>query len=369
MPPPMAHPFFEANQFPMQREDGRALFKLLTAIFTKPGDITLMVQTAGGDPADLSQGLTPRQLWGEALNLLAAARVLDAFCDQLKQNPRVKTNPEVQAAVEAVVNAKPLVDRQIVSDKRLVLDRAALRTKLRALGADDSPLRVVLVRGGDDSGKSWGRHVFLNAAEDSGAVGVYLSANQIVNIDSLTSKLFAAFEATDVPPRGLTTGVAWYDAVCSKLSVLAASRNQHLWAAIDDIALIDPEICEFCDQFVAMMENPAFSRWFRLMLIHYPDDRSPTRWQEEVWDEDITSEADLTYDEVVSFFKTWADDCGYKILDSQIDELAHAAINTADTVPTPQQGKPPPPRLKRLHDHLVSTLAEQTQALGNGSSR
>jgi hypothetical protein len=362
----MAHPFFESNQFPLQRDEGRDLFGVLTQIFTNSDEIRMMYQQAGGDVGALKPGLAPKPLWTEVLNLLAAARALQAFCDVLK-NSRAKDNAEFKAAVAAVVNAKPLVDRQIVSERRLVLDRAELRTKLRSLGADNSPLRVVLVRGGDDSGKSWGRHVFLNAAKDSGAVGVYLSANQNPTLDSITRDLFAAFNETEIPPRGLTTGSAWYDAVCSALSVVAGNRRQQLWAAIDDIALIDPEICKFCDQFVAKMENPAFSQWFRLMLIHYPADRRPTTWQDEVWDEDTTSEADVDFDEVVAFFKSWAGDGGYKVIDAEINELAQVAITTADT---PSQhagnGETVPPRLKRLHDHLVSTLAQQAQALAAG---
>jgi hypothetical protein len=357
----MSHPFFEANQFPAQREDARTLFDLLVVIFSNPGEIRMLYQRSGGDVGILTPGLAPRLLWTEALNLLAAGRTLEQFCDEVKRVQRVQRNAELLAAVDAVMNAKPLVDQQVVRGKRLVLDRAELRNKLRALASETAPLRVVLVRGGEDTGKSWGRHVFLGAAVDRGAVGVYLSANQSPTLDSVTGALFAPFGATDkIPPRGLTTGTAWYDAVCTALSEVTGSRGQQLWAAIDDIALIDPEIGKFCDQFVAKMENPAFSEWFRLMLIHYPPDRSPTTWQDDVWDEDTTSEDDVQLDEVRAFLKTWAADRGYTFLDADIDELARVAIEAADT-PPPQQNGETAPRLKRLHDHLVKTLEEQAR--------
>ena len=357
----MAHPFFESDRFPLQRAEGDELLQRLRSVFTNPAEITLMYEQAGGSPGALTPGQSAWLLWPEVLNQLAAARLLETFCERLRNNARVGTNAQMLAAIDAIASAKPLVDLQIVSERRLVLDRVELRAKLRALSTDNSTLRVVLVRGGDDTGKSWGRHVFESAAKDRGAVAVYLSANQNPTVDMVVSDLFAAVQATDKIPPKLTTPAAWYSAVCAALSDMASRRQQQLWAAIDDIALIDPEICTFCDQFVAKMESPAFSQWFRLMLIHYPADRSPTTWQDEVWDEDTTSDADVQVTDVISFFKSWADDRGYKVLDAHIEQLAQAAIAQADTPPQPNG--PALPRLKRLHDHLVSTLAQQGQAL------
>jgi len=147
--------------------------------------------------------------------------------------------------------------------------------------------------------------------------------------------------------------------VCTRLSDVTGRAEKQLWIAIDDLALIDSEICAFCDQFVAMMENPAFATWFRLMLIDYPNDTRPTTWQNGVWDEDHTSMNDVQLDDVTSFFRSWADESGYNLRDQGAEALAKDAIAKADAPDAPN--RPPRARLQRLHDHLLTTLAEQTK--------
>jgi hypothetical protein len=353
------HPFFNSNRFLMGRKDGAELLAQLLSVFRSSGEIRILFEQAGGDLTVLPDGLAPAELWPRVLNELARRRGLEAFCTQLQANANVKKNDELMAAVDAVIAAKPLLERQMVSDHALVLDRVELRSKMRLLADDESQLRVVLVRGDDDSGKSWGRHVFESASKDRDAVMVYVSGNQAPTLEIVIELLFAAVKATERIPDKLTTPAAWYASVCTRLSDVTGRAEKQLWIAIDDLALIDTEICAFCDQFVAMMENPAFATWFRLMLIDYPSDMRPTTWQNGVWDEDHTSMNDVQLDDVTSFFRNWADEAGYKLRDQGAEALAKDAIAKADAPDAPD--RPPRARLQRLHDHLLTTLAEQTK--------
>src|SRR5688572_24114681 len=186
------HPFFNSNRFLMGRREGAELLRQLKGVFKQSGEIRLLFEQADGDVTLLEDGLAPALLWPRVLNELARARGLELFCAQLKENSRVKNNHELVAAVEAVINAKQLLERQVISDRALVLDRVELRAKMRALADNESQLRVVLVRGDEKSGKSWGRYVFESAAKDRDAKVVYMSSNSAPTLDSVIALLFAA---------------------------------------------------------------------------------------------------------------------------------------------------------------------------------
>jgi hypothetical protein len=161
-----------------------------------------------------------------------------------------------------------------------------------------------------------------------------------------------------IPPR-TSTEDAWYRAVCVRLQEVANRKGQPLWIAIDDLGvgqdgapLLDAEIRKFCDQLVLNMPNPAFRRWFRVMLINYPSGPVPTRWRSDHWDEDRTSEADLRQEHVAQLLRVWAERRGHSILEGDLTKLATEVISRAED----PSGEGSKQRLQRIHDALKETL-------------
>jgi len=192
---------------------------------------------------------------------------------------------------------RKILSQSYLFDKSvLFLDRIELRKKLQLLVPETNPMTVLLVRGGSNSGKTYGRYLFEWAATKLGAQYLYLFDGLVSNVNDLVLQLFVAFEASDeIPPRN-TTENAWYKLVCAKLQEIASSKKQALWIAIDDLGLdekevplLDQDIRNFCNQFALNMMNPLFRKWFRIMLIDYPEGPVPTKWTSEIWTEDRTS--------------------------------------------------------------------------------
>jgi hypothetical protein len=268
-----------------------------------------------------------------------------------------------QAALRDVVDAVPAAERKIISGVP-VLDREPLRNLVTTLQSD-AAVRVLLVRGAPKTGKTHGRYVFEAAAEDTGAKPVYMYAETVATVDHVVEELFGALGAADeVPPRD-TTSHAWYMTVCRKLGYVAGQKNQRLWVAVDDLGaasdedgapLLDPEITRFCGQFVAHMANPAFGRWFRLMLIHYPDGPVPTRWLRDVWREDRPRGDEGDQQDVDDYLRDWAAAQDGKTLPDDERKAWAAKVIAQVDAPPPEQANLP--RLQRLHDKLAEILRE-----------
>ena len=102
------------------------------------------------------------------------------------------------------------------------------------------------------------------------------------------------------------------DAGYKPVAVVVRIGRCELWIAIDDLGvdeddmpLLDAKIKEFCDQFALLMMNPAFRKWFRLMLIHYPDGDVPIKWSHESWKEDSPKISDIQEEDVMDFLRWW----------------------------------------------------------------
>jgi hypothetical protein len=244
----------------------------------------------------------------------------------------------------------------------IVLDRETLRDKLDRLLPDQDPVKVLLVRGSTKSGKSHGRYIFERAAYDAGAQPLYLCDGIVATVQDVFDQLFIALEAeSSVPPRE-SSADAWYKAVCVALQKQAALKKKALWIAVDDLGptqdgapLLDPEIKLFFDQFALNMLNPAFRKWFRLMLIHYPDGPTPTRWKRDFWIEDRTSENDIGQQEVMDLLKSWSTTHNIRTVEDELKGLAADIIQKADTA-TP--GPASAPRLEMIHNALLDTIVE-----------
>lgn len=357
----MAHPFFDTISFPWNRPEAGRLHRALFQAVPLPADIDLLYHSCGEGLPPLALGFAPDIIWKEVFEKLAVAGKFRRLIELIQGQPKFNAKP-FQDAIREVVNAQEAIDKRILSGDILILDRVNLREQLKKLESDESHVRVLLVRGGPGSGKSYGRFLFEGAAKDKGALTIYLSGGIVATVDEVIAALFAALRALDeIPPKNDTTTAAWYRAVLNRLMALAPSQDKPLWIAVDDLGvgqdgapLLDREIRDFCNQFVVFMGNPAFAKWFRLMLIHYPDGPVPTNWQREFWGEDRTSEADVQQEHVVELVRSWLLAHDRNMIDDDLTALAGSVLATAEALTTAGENKVP--RLQGIHDALTETL-------------
>jgi hypothetical protein len=358
----MAHPFFDAVKYPLDRTDAQRLrTALIQAIKVPQRIVSLYEGCRDGLPPLAQQGLAVDVIWTEALGNLAASGALKVLCEKIVADPGLQS-PEIQAAVRDVINAEPAASQQILSETVLVLDRVALRGKLEKLESDTELVKVILVRGEPDSGKSHGRYLFQHVARTRGALFVYLRDGMVATVDQVVKRLFSTLEASDkIPPRDSTPD-AWYMTVCADLLEVTKSKKRPLWIAMDGLGvgadgapLLDQQIREFFEQFAFNMMDPAFGEWFRLMLIHYPDGPEPAQWEADFWTVDQTSAADIQQKDVVTLLHKWLLARDRKMLEDEVAELAKGVIAKADAPATP--GVTPLPRLRLIHDAVMELIA------------
>jgi hypothetical protein len=363
----MAHPFFNATKYPLHRPEAVFLLETLSEAISNQGVINTTYEKCGPGLPALFLGQAAPLVWTEALQNLTAFGFLRKLLDLVQA--QFRHSDTVLKAVRDVVNAQTAEEIKIISDDVLVLDRAVLRNRLKELVSDANPIKVLLVRGAPQTGKSHGRYIFERFANDQGAPSVYLYPEIIVTVQDVIEQLFSALQASDEIPDAFTTDDAWYQKVCVKLMEVASKKKQKLWIAVDDLGpgtdgapLMDKEVRKFCERFAANMLNPIFRNSFRLMLIHYPEGSTPTKWRRDFWTEDRTSEADVQKKDVVELLKTWSLNMDRKIVDDELISLAEDVITKAE-VPPPQ-GEEVKPRLQRIHEELkkaLSDLARKTE--------
>ena len=354
----MPHPFFDTSTYPWSLPEARSLHQVLFAVFTDPVEINRVYRQSAAGLPPLALGAPPDTIWTEALdNLAAHTDALRGLCNQQF------TNAQLQNAVAAVVNAKSSISLRITRDNVLVLDRVSLREKIELVVPETSVVKVLLVRGSTQSGKSHGRHVLHSAARDRGAVFVYIASGMVVTVGHVVERLFSAVGAHNEIPPTFTTDMAGYITVCFKLQSVALRGGKQVWIAVDDLGpgpdgvpLLSTEIREFFDQFALQMMDPSFSTWFRLMLIHYPEGKLPTKWKREILTEDRPNEADVQVGEVAEVLREWAEAHGRNIVEAELLELAADVMESAQAPPEP--GADPASRLQRINEELSRTLSD-----------
>jgi hypothetical protein len=351
----VTHPFFDALRFPWDRPDAKAFFAVLPDLVGTPAEITRVYRSSVPDLDPLTPAAA-HHMWQEALDRLTPAGGLGPLCDQLLAR---QLNGRIRALIEAVKLARPSVDSLEGGHDGgvVILDRVVLRGHIRQLSPADTPLKAIVVRGDPASGKSHGRYLFELAARDQPADVVYLSADMVATVGEVIEELFSTLNASgEIPPPGETTDVAHYRKVWQKLREIADRRQRQLWLAVDDLGpsddgapLLDEEVRVFLEQLVPRLENPAYRRWFRLMLIHYPDRSLPTRWKREVVAEDRTAEADVGAEHVAEVLRAWAERSGKTVIQSDIEATAAEIVTEAGKAAGTR-------RLRRLNDLVTDTL-------------
>ncbi|MBL7259237.1 hypothetical protein [Paractinoplanes lichenicola] len=349
----MNHPYFGGVEFPWWRADAQRLLSVLTVVASDKAEIeNLYLRCAKG----LTR-LTPSRadlMWIEALNNLAAAGALERLCDLFLARTLAA---EARAAFEQVRSARPEADQPPAEPGPIVLDRTNLRQQIQRLTPGSAALKVLVVRGDPGSGKSHGRYLFEQAARGQNAQPVYLCADIVANLDEVLHELFGALKATsEIPAAGDTTSSAFHKRVWLRLREIADREKRALWIAIDDLGnapdggpLLEGEIRQFFDQLVLQFVNPPYRDWFRLMLIHYPDGKVPSKWRREMWTEDRTSADDVRSEHVAEELRAWYQRHGQTVVEEEIDTLAADIVARSGKLSDDD-------RLRRIHDSVYEIL-------------
>jgi hypothetical protein len=356
----MAHPFFNATKYPLHRPEAVALFDALSDAINNSAAIVIIYEKCGADLPPLFTGQAHPLIWKEALQNLTSHGVLKKLLDQIQA--RFPHSEDMQKVVRDVENAQTAEEVKIISDDVLVLDRSELRHRLKELVPDTNPVKVLLVRGGPQSGKSHGRYIFEQFAVDQGSPSVYLYPEIVVTVQDLIQQLFSALQASEEIPEAFTTDEAWYQKACVTLMEVAAKKKQRLWIAVDDLGpapdgvpLMDAEIRKFCETFALNMLNPIFRNSFRLMLIHYPEGK-PAKWKHDFFRETRTSDTDVEQSHVVELLKMWSLVKDRKIVEEELNNLATDVLAKAEApIPAGEETKP---RLQRIHEELKKALSD-----------
>jgi hypothetical protein len=360
----MTHPFFDADEYPWHRDDARQLWRLLYQQFDRPAAIELVYRRIAADLPPLTPG-RPDHVWQEVLNHCVKLRLLEILLRQLLDNRDFGQNQQAVAVLDAVLRPRAVVDRSVLPGVPglILLDRNELRAYIRRLTPIGNPLKVLLVRGEPQSGKSHGRHLFEAAARDVGAKSVYLCDGLVTTVEDVFAELFGAFSATADIPLPESTEHGWYKAVCGRLRSVAERNGRALWIAVDDLGvtedgapLLDPQIRAFFEQFALHLVSGVYKEWFRLMLIDYPDGEVPTRWRHDLWAEDRTTRAGITVEHVVEVLTNWSLRHGRVVVEETVADVAAAMLTTVDGPNGERAGATT--RLPHLHDLLMASLEE-----------
>jgi hypothetical protein len=349
------HPFFDVVAFPWHRVEARQLLQTLAAAQDLSKRITIVYQSAGGQ-RPLSPGLAADLAWKEVIDLLTMAKLVKKLCEQLLADGQLGA---IHPAVRAIVDAPDLFESPLLTSDHVFLDRKPLRGQLKRLSDESSPYHVLLVRGPSGSGKTWTHLLVEHTARGLGADCQYLYPGLVSSVEDVVDNLFTGLgESEAVPPR-LETEEAWFKKVCLKLQDVARKKQMVTWVVVDDLGeylegpRLDPMIRRFFDQFALSTANPAFSRWFRLVLLDYPDGTVPTKWR-SVWLEDRPDENEVDADVLKEYLLQWAARAIKQLGEETAIKLA-ADISTKVAAPLPA-GHPPQPRLRRIHDELEGVL-------------
>jgi hypothetical protein len=358
----MTHPFFDATVYPWHRTEARALHKLLYVRFDKPADIELVYKRISADLPPLATG-SSLHVWKEALEHCAKLRLLRLLHQQLLDHGEFGQHEGALAVLDAVRRSRAAVDLAVLPGEPglVLLDRAQLRRYIGRLAPPGNPLKVLLVRGETQSGKSHGRHLFESAARDAGAKSVYLCDGLVATVEDVLIELFGAYSATAEIPAPESTDHGWYKAACGKLRAIAERSGCALWIAVDDLGvaedgapLLDPQIRAFFEQFALHLVSGVYKDWFRLMLIDYPEGAVPSRWHRDLWAEDRTARADITVEHVVGLLTSWSTQRGRVVVEETVADVAAGILAVVDG-PTGERAADTD-RLPQLHDLLVASL-------------
>jgi hypothetical protein len=363
----MRHPYFEAVEYPWSRPEATQFHEVLFQAIPDPSDADLRYKKTLAGLPPLPPAASISKIWAEALQNLTGKGALRRFCEKVRQD--FEDNLVFVAAVDAIFLAQadppsrpgePGQPRQSgTSSAALVLDRAKLRLFVAEVEKPDNPHKVIIVRGERGSGKSHGRFLFEPRTQDQGETAVYLCQDTVTTVEEAIYELFIALEAADEIPPMHTTDNAYYREVCSKLREVAQKKGRVLWVTVDDLgldeegtSLMDPEIRAFFEQLALNLVTPTYRRWFRLMLIHYPDGPVPTKWKRDILLELRIGLQDVGAHNVADVLRErWVLE-GRTVIEDELTALAQGVVAEADALTRDE----PHERLRRIHQQVMAQL-------------
>ena len=353
----MTHPIFDLGAYPWKLTEARELYEVLTVVIGRTEEIVAIFEQAGGHRPALNERQAVNLVWKDALDLLAEGPGIRELCAMLERNPRLAGNTTLHARLRAVAEAVPVVHARVHRDGVVVLDRDELRAKIALLEPDVSPLSVLLVQGPPKSGKSHSHYLFRRVAESRGAAVVCVGEGVVGDARDLVEWLFDELDAPDEIPAGDTSDRAWYQKVCRALARIAKRTRQSMWIVVDDLGerpdgtpILDSTILDFCNEFATLLHNPQLARWFRLMLIHYPDGPAPTKWRDAVWERDLAHADGVDETHVEGYLGEWQTAAGGRLRGDQIRGITREVMAACATAGDET------PRLQVLREELARRL-------------
>jgi hypothetical protein len=353
----MPHPFFDAFEYPWSRPDAQAAHQVLFKAVGNPSLYTLLYQQSGSNLHPLTPHQPANVAWKEILEQLTAARRLNSLCDRVLADANLATAHE---AISAIRDAPDLLDDPLLSDDSVFVNRKRLRGELAPLYELTPRKAVLLVRGPSGCGKSWTRYYVYDRATQLGALCTYFGDGLVSNVEDVIGQLFDRLGAPGAVPAKLETDAQWFGKVCRRLQAIAEEKRKVCWVVADDLGntkdnapLMDVMIRQFFEQFALFVLDPGFARWFRLVLLDYPDGGLPSKWK-DFWVEDRPDEKEVDEEPISQFLLARAARMKKRIDEEKARQIASEVLAKANAPQPP--GKPPKPRLKVIHDELTSVV-------------
>ncbi len=334
----MPHPFFDAIEFPWHLDEAKAFRKSLSTAFKAPARIDLLYSDCGPGLPPLFLGHGAELVWKEAIDNLAQAGLIRKLVDNLLTLP----NTDVVEKARQIAAAVSVLESTVLGSASgpRFLDRKQLRAVAEEMGEPSNPIKVLVVRGEGNSGRTWTRWLIESIARERNEMALYYCEGLVGDVASLIDDLFDRFDAAALRPAGSPGVDSWYKTVCSKLALAATKAKTCCWLVVDNLddgsdgsPRMDPQIRRFLEQFAFAMVTPAFRERFRLVLIAYPGGPTPTTWQSEHFRVEETAIADIKTPHVITHLDEWAGRKGRVLPADERTGIATRVIANADAAP------------------------------------
>jgi hypothetical protein len=349
----VAHLFFDSPTFPWYVLEARALHRLLYELIRDARDIDLIRQSCGPNVLPVGRE-DPKLMWQALLDNVATVRALR----ELDRVLRERNSPSIVEALDKLIAAVSMDPVNWIMDEPIFVNRVVLRKALAQLASPQTVKQVLVVRGDRLSGKSWTKHIIQYYADITGQGCTYLCEGLVTTVDEAVGFMLAELGG-QVPPR-LSTESAWYRSVAQEMMKCAGLRQRGSWIIMDDLGIgpdgtpvLDPAVRSLFEQLAVQTLNPAFGRWFRLVLIAYPDVPLPSKWRAYSL-EDRTTVGDMHENAVQSYLANWAQRHGKALSESDASTLARDIVQRASAALA--QGNDERSQVERVHDELTVVL-------------
>ena len=350
----MTHLFFDASTFPWHLQEANDLQDLLSRLIADAATIDQIRKRCGPNVRPLVQPAAADAMWTQLLEHVTTAGRLRDLDRILRDESR-----HIAIALDKLIAAASPDPASWFFDAPVFVNRTSLRTALAQLGSAQTDKTVLVVRGERHSGKTWTKHIVRHYAQLTGFGCTYLCEGMVTTVEQAVDGIMAELEA-DTPPV-LTTEAASYTTVAQAMLRAAQKRQRGSWIIMDDLGpgpdgapLIDGEIRRLFEQLALNTLNPAFAKWFKLVLIAYPDESLPSKWRGCALEE-RTAVADMHAVAVGEFLLSWARRHGKTLSDLDARALAEEIIRKASVAVPDADTRS---LLERVHDELTLVQGE-----------